>query len=169
MLYLLDANILIDAHHKSYPIDRVPEFWAWLVSCAEQQQVKVPPEIYEEIRPGQKEDPLDRWLKDNKTTLCLGEAVDGILVKNVMDRYASDLTDEEIIKCGRDPFLIAYALHDSQDRIIVTNEVSKPAKRRANRHIPDVCKDLGIRCCNTWQFIKEKKLDFRTSRFSQNL
>lgn len=66
MLYLLDANVLIDAHHKSYPIDRIPEFWAWLVSHGQQQQVKIPLEIYQEILPGQKEDPLYFLVKKTK-------------------------------------------------------------------------------------------------------
>ncbi len=31
MLYLLDANVLIDADRDYYPIDRVPEFWDWIL------------------------------------------------------------------------------------------------------------------------------------------
>lgn len=33
MLYLLDANVIIDANRDYYPLERVPEFWAWLVDC----------------------------------------------------------------------------------------------------------------------------------------
>lgn len=29
-LYLLDANILIDANRDYYPVEAVPEYWAWL-------------------------------------------------------------------------------------------------------------------------------------------
>jgi hypothetical protein len=29
MLYLLYANVLITASNSYYPIDQVPEFWAW--------------------------------------------------------------------------------------------------------------------------------------------
>lgn len=31
MLYLLDANVLIRAHSDYYPIDRIPQFWEWLI------------------------------------------------------------------------------------------------------------------------------------------
>ena len=31
MLYLLDANVFIDANRDYYPLDRFPEFWDWLV------------------------------------------------------------------------------------------------------------------------------------------
>ena len=62
MVYLLDANVLIDAHRDYYPIDRVPEFWDWLVDCAVKQQTKIPLEMYEEVLQG-RPDQLTRWLK----------------------------------------------------------------------------------------------------------
>ena len=80
-----------------------------------------------------------------------------------MDRgYAPDLTDEEVERVGRDPFLIAYAFRNPAQRTVVTTEVSKPKKQRANRHIPDVCDDLHVLNCNTYQFIEA--LDFTTGR-----
>ena len=52
MLYLLDANVLIEANRDYYPIDRVPEFWDWLIAVGESVRVKVPLEIYEEVTDG---------------------------------------------------------------------------------------------------------------------
>jgi hypothetical protein len=43
MIYLLDANILITASRNYYPIDRVPEFWEWLVYKATTEVVKNAP------------------------------------------------------------------------------------------------------------------------------
>ena len=40
LLYLLDANVLIDADRDYYPIDRVPEFWNWLAVMAELGQIR---------------------------------------------------------------------------------------------------------------------------------
>ena len=165
MLYLLDANVLIDANRDYYPRGRVPEFWDWLVDCAVNEQVKIPLEMYEEILAG-KNDDLTRWLKDNREALLLDENVDESLVARVTESgYATDLSDEEVERIGRDPFLIAYALSNPAQRTVVTTEVSKPKKRRANRHIPDVCDDLGVPCCNTYQFIDV--LDFTTGRSSR--
>ncbi len=160
MLYLLDANVLIDANRDYYPLDRVPEFWDWLVDCGTTQQVKIPLEMYEEVLAG-KEDDLTRWLKDNREALLLDEDVNQVLVARVTDSgYAPDLSDEEVERVGRDPFLIAYALGDRTWRTVVTTEVSKPGKQRANRHIPDVCDGLGVLHCNTYEFIRA--LDFTT-------
>ncbi len=162
MLYLLDANVLIDANRDYYPLGRVPEFWDWLVDRATKQQVKIPVEMYEEVLAG-KDDDLTRWLKDNRDVLLLDENVDETLVARVTERgYAPDLSDEQVERVGRDPFLIAYALGNPALRTLVTTEVSKPKKQRANRHIPDVCGDLGVPCCNTYQFIEA--LDFTTGR-----
>ena len=161
MLYLLDANVLIDANRDYYPIERVPEFWTWLLAVGENGNVKVPLEMYEEISDGS--DTLATWAKQDstKTALLLEEEADVSLVSYVTDQgYASDLTDDEVEKIGRDPFMIAYALRDRTRRRIVTTEVSKPKRQRANRHLPDVCNGLGVRWCNTFEFVRS--LDFST-------
>jgi len=161
LLYLLDANVLIDANRDYYPIERVPEFWEWLEDAGQQRRAKIPLEVYEEV--GEGHDALADWVKRDliKTALLLEEEPDVSLVSRVIDDgYASDLTDDEVEKIGRDPFLVAYALRDSGQRCVVTTEVSRPRKLRANRHLPDVCRTLGVSCCNTFEFIRS--LDFST-------
>ena len=161
MLYLLDANVLIDANRDYYPIARVPEFWEWLTHNGTADRVKIPRELYEEIKDGT--DALGTWAKKEeiKQAILLDEEPDVSLVSRVIEQgYATDLTDDEVEKVGRDPFLVAYALVAPGDRCVVTTEASKPARRRANRHVPDVCKDLGLRCCNTFEFVRA--LDFKT-------
>ena len=113
MLYLLDANVLIDANRDYYPMDRVPEFWEWIAEMGRQGNIKIPLEIWEEMvspRPS-RPDVLVEWLTDHRNDLLLDEEVSVNLVAQVTEqRYAADLTEDEIGKVGRDPFLIAYAL-----------------------------------------------------------
>jgi hypothetical protein len=161
LLYLLDANVLIDANRDYYPITRIPEFWDWLVHQGTEGHSKIPLEVHEEIAGG--DDDLGKWAskKDVKTALLLEEEADVTLVSRVTeDGYAPDLTDDEIEKVGRDPFLIAYALAAPGDRCVVTTEVSRPSKQRANRKIPDVCDSLGVPCMNTFSFVRS--LNFTT-------
>jgi hypothetical protein len=61
MLYLLDANVLITAHNLCYPIDGVPEFWAWLVHKGGGGDLKMPLESYEDVKDGS---------TDRKKTCC---------------------------------------------------------------------------------------------------
>jgi hypothetical protein len=166
MLYLLDANVLITAHNLYYPIDSVPEFWAWLVHKGGGGDLKMPLENYEEVKDGstdEEKDLLFGWIKaaEVKAAILFDEKVDADLVARVInDGYAPDLTDDEVIQIGRDPFLIAYALASPADRCVVTTEVSAPRKQRQNRRIPDVCATMGTVCCNT--FAMTKALGFKT-------
>ena len=165
MLYLLDANVLMTASNSYYPIDQVPEFWSWLQHQAASGHVRIPVEIMEEVRMGRRDnDPLLDWISqdDNADALLLEEAVDATLVQQVVSTgYAADLTDDEIEKVGRDPFIIAYALSNPPNRCVVTTEVSRPSAQRQNRKLPDVCKAVGVQCCGP--FALNRNLGFHTS------
>lgn len=159
MLYLLDANTLITAHRTWYALNRVPEFWRWILHHAEAGTVKMPTEIYSEVEGGT--DELAGWMKDadHKKILRLAEEADLGKVQNVLSKYGDRLSEADLIKIGQDPFLVAAALGHA-DRCVVTAEVSSLGKQGANRKVPNICDDCGV----TWQspvaFINE--LDFTT-------
>lgn len=159
MLYLLDANTLINAHRTWYALNRVPEFWRWILHHAAAGTVKMPVEIYAEVEGGT--DDLAAWMKDadHKKALRLAEPTDAAKVQVVLAKYGAQLNEADLIKIGQDPFLIAAALGHA-DRCVVTAEVSSAGKQGANRKVPNVCDDCGV----TWQspidFINE--LDFTT-------
>jgi hypothetical protein len=161
MLCLLDANVLIDAARDYYPFDMVPEFWDWLLYQGSQGSVKIPQEIYEEVCDGR--DQVAIWLREErvKRALMLQEDADPALVARVVaEGYAPDLDEDEVQRIGRDPFIIAHGLIDSANRCVVTTEGSKPNRQRANRHLPDVCRGLGLQTCHTFEFTR--RLAFRT-------
>lgn len=161
MMYLLDANVLIRAHEDYYPIDRVPQYWDWVIKMAEKGVIKMPFEIHDEIAISI--GPLKNWICDKavKEALILDEAADLALVQEVTDiGYGKNLTDSDLLKVGRDPILISYA-YKNPKRIVVTKEVSRPGKQGANRKIPDVCKDLAVFW--TRDFELYKILDFKTT------
>lgn len=59
MLYLLDANVLITANNSYYPVDRVPEYWEWLLYLSQAGYIKMPIEIFEEVKDGPKDEEKD--------------------------------------------------------------------------------------------------------------
>ena len=75
MIYLLDANTLIDANRDYYPLKAVPQFWTWLLHHGKSNSVKIPIEIYEEIKIGK--DKLADWVKrpDIKNALLYNKRV----------------------------------------------------------------------------------------------
>lgn len=163
MLYLLDASVLITAKDSYYPLEAVPEYWEWLEYMSRNGHVKIPIEIFEEIKEGpddQAKDLLFEWIQrpSIQQAIILEEEVDMSLVQRICNSgYATDLTDIEIEEIGRDPFLMAYALRVPEERAVITSEVSKPSLKRHKRKVPDVCRTLGIKSYTPFelnQFLK---------------
>ncbi len=95
MRYLLDANVLIDADRDYYPLERVPQFWEWLLHVAAEGRVSVPQEVFDEVAQGTGR--LVDWLRANRDTLRSKSEVSPGLVTEAVDRgYAEDLNDAEI-------------------------------------------------------------------------
>lgn len=166
MLYLLDANVLITAHHLYYPVDAVPEFWDWLAHQGEAGNIKMPIETFEEVKDGSNnadKDLLYGWVQDdsNRAAILFDGDVQPQLVQQVTGHYAPDLTDDELEAIGRDPFLIAHALAAPADRCVVTTEVSKPRLQRQNRRVPDVCAEAGIQWCDTFAMLRALQFSTR--------
>ena len=133
---------------------------------SDQGHIKIPLEIYEEIKDGPNDadkDLLYAWIQNpvNKSSIILNEDVDILILQEVIDvGYANNLTDIEIEQMGRDPFLIAYA-KSGNHRCVVTHEVSKPSKQRHKRHIPDLCKSVNVHSLNPFEL--NKNLGFSTN------
>ena len=163
-MFLLDANVLIRANADFYDLDRIPQFWDWLIIQGNNGQVKLPSEIRGEIDKGSHKDQLSDWLKESyiEDALLLDEKVDQNTVLEVMKQgyqYKDPLFDEDDIQeIGKDAILIAYAMNDSS-RVIVTRETSASSKKRGNRKVPDACNDCGVRWTTDYEMYR--LLDFR--------
>lgn len=156
MLYLLDANTLVEASQKYYSFGQVDEYWSWLIQVGRRNSVKIPAEVYLEITA--KDDELKKWATyaDTRNALELDEAVDQSFLDRVREEgYGKNLTESEISIIGGDQHLVAYALKKTSDRKVVTTEKSKARAKRQHRKVPDVCADLGVMCCNQFEFIKQ--------------
>jgi hypothetical protein len=155
VLYLLDANVLIDADRDFYQISRVPEFWQWLLYHGQQGNIKLCLEVYEEVTDA--EGDLPDLLKTDQFKEALrlpGECEQQLVDTVVTQGYAPDLTDVELVTIGRDPFLIAHALSDMEKRCVVTTETAAPSKKRQNRKVPDVCKQFKIPCITAFHLYR---------------
>lgn len=160
MLYLLDADTLITGDRRAYPVRRFPVFWDWLRHQGELGSVKIPLEQWEEVTSGRGE--IVDWLcaEEIRAALILAEEPNPALIADTTQSGYGALDENGIELIGRDPFLIAYARVERGQRTVVTFEISKPAKRGANRKVPDVCRDFGVPCCSLFDMIQA--LDFTT-------
>lgn len=156
MTYLLDANVLIQAHEDYYPVDRVRPFWDWLLAEAVAGHAKMPFEVYEEIASGN--GLLRDWITDAivRDALVLDEQVDAGALNRVLETaYGPRPNAAELEEAGRDPFLVAYGLAQA-GRIVVTKEVSKPTKTRGRRKVPDACNDVGVPWVTDFAFYRAR-------------
>lgn len=164
-MFLIDANVLITANNTYFPLTDFPPYWEWLERQGADGQITMPREIYEEISGGSYD--LADWIKsaDVKDALLLDEEAELGLVRQAMQLgYQADnpkFTDSEVIKVGRDAFLVAYGLVDS-GRIVSTKEVSKRTKRLGASRLPDACDDCGVKWCD--DFTMQRHLDFNLRR-----
>ncbi len=159
-VYVVDADVLIRANADFYPVDRVPQFWTWILRQAQSGTVKMTQQNFDEVAGSL--DILGRWLNhpDVKAAIIIQERTDRSKLQHVLDYgYGLNLNDIEIHEIGRDPFLIAAALWNA-DRVVVTREVSSPKKLRANRKIPDVCRTLKVDVITDYELYR--RLNFNT-------
>ena len=159
MLYLLDANVLIQANQDYYPLDRMPKFWDWMIGQGNANLLNMPYEIWNEIAGSAKGTPLRDWINQEpvKQALLLVEQVSQSLLNRVFDEaYAPDLSDSEIEQAAQGPFLIAYAMA-AEGRIVVTKEVSKITQIRGNRRVPDACDILKVKWTTDFNMYRDLK------------
>lgn len=167
MIYLVDANVVMQAANTYFRHSWVPEFWAWLRHHGDLGNIKMPLEILQEIKDGSQnsaKDELFAWASDkgNRAAILLADSVSPQLVTTVIEKgYALGLTDVQQQMIGQDPFLVAHALKDLSNRCVVTHEVSRPNTAAHNRKLPDACNSVGVSHCTPFQMMQA--LGFKTT------
>ena len=153
-VYVLDSNFFIQAHRVNYPLDIVLSFWNKVKQLADQGKIisidKVKNELY------YNNDALKEWCMDNlpedffKDTSNVMAAYDQVAswVISRWDHYLPKALNDFLGAYATDAFLAAYTLADINNRIIVTQEISEPARRNKVK-IPDACLALNVRYLNT--------------------
>lgn len=154
MEYILDSNFFIEAHRKTYPLDVATGFWQSVKSLAEQGVIvsidKVRNELYD------KNDELENWcrtnlpdhfFKDSSTVLTQYTSVVN-WAPNRQPPYLPTAFSDFMHADRADAFLVAYALADSSNRTVVTQEVGHPNKTTIVK-IPDCCTAFGVRYLDT--------------------
>jgi hypothetical protein len=153
-VYVLDSNFFIQAHRVNYPLDVAFSFWKKVKQLAEQGRIisidKVKNELYD------KNDALEAWCKDNlpenffKDTSHVMASYSQVSAWAISrnNHYLPNALNEFLDADEADAFLIAYALADNSNRIIVTHETSNPNQKNKIK-IPEPCNALGVICCTT--------------------
>ncbi len=165
-IYLVDSNFFIQAHRATYPLDVATSFWRKIKELAESGIIasidKVRMELYD------KNDELETWCKANLPSTFFRDSSTALSQYGEISRWAQTKLNnpyfqraiQEFLDVNEaDAFLIAYALEDITNRIIVTQEVSSPHSKTKVK-IPEPCEAFDIRWLNMVEMFREIRTTF---------
>lgn len=162
MIYLLDANTLIEAKNRYYSMVICPGYWSWVLQSHGQGVVASIETVGDELRRGN--DDLAAWAKqhddlfwdvsDEATQTAFGQVA--AHVASQAAQMKAGAVDEFL--SGADPWLIAKAMTTS-DCVLVTHEqFNRQMTRKFS--IPNVCQPFGVKCLDTFQVLGATKARF---------
>jgi hypothetical protein len=159
-IYIADSNFFIQAHRVSYPLDIAFSFWNKVKQLANSGKIisidKVRDELFD------KNDALEEWcsfnlpvvfFKDTSTEMAAySQVINWAISKS--DHYLPNAINEFLDSNEADAFIVAYALADSNNRIVVTQEISEPYRKNKVK-IPDVCHALNVQYVNMMDMFRQ--------------
>ena len=160
-MYLLDANIFIQAKNRHYAFDVVPGFWRWLERAHGIGIAGSVERVREELLAGQ--DELADWARthpsffqpiDDDTAACFrplskwASSAPAGYKSAALSEFSSDAADF---------LLVAHAL--AHRHVVVTHEVPSPNSSRRVK-IPDACKALGVEWESPFAMLRKSKAKF---------
>ena len=152
MVYLLDANVFIQAKNLHYGLDFCPAFWEWLIVHNAAGRVASIEKVGDEIEAGA--DDLSTWAAQRGPTFFLtsDEAIPPALcsVSAWVTRQHYEPAAVSTFLQVADYYLVAHAL--AHGNTVVTHEMAGNSRKRIK--IPDVCIGLNIKCMTPFEMLR---------------
>lgn len=160
-VYVLDANVFIEAARRYYAFDLGTKFWDILLEYADNGLIESIDRVKKELDKGKgregEEDELTTWANgDFSYAFCSTDDEDVIaFYGKIMTWVQGQIQYTDAAKAEfaaeADGWLVAYAA--AKTRIVVTHEELAPdAKSRIP--IPNVCVQFDIRCVDTFAMLR---------------
>ncbi len=157
-MYLLDANVFIQAKNLHYGFEFCPAFWDWLIASNATGRVFSIDKVGDEITAG--DDELSDWLRLHGNGLI--RRTDSHVASHfgavstwVSQQQYEPAAISTFLQVA-DFYLIAHALADGY--VVVTHETPSESRRRVK--IPNACIGLGIRFMNTYDMLRAERARF---------
>lgn len=161
-MYLLDANVLIEAKNRYYAFDIAPGFWDWLERAHDRGEACSIDAVRTELLAGA--DELAEWARtrpaffrpiDEATTRHFRALSTWASSRGFTPAALADFTGD-----NADYLLVAYGRE--HQHTVVTHERSQP-NARARVLIPDACIAMGVETTDTFRMLRRSgaQLDLR--------
>jgi Domain of unknown function (DUF4411) len=158
----VDANVFIEAHQKSYPIEIAEGFWKWMSSHVVDGTIVCPRMVYQEIAENtDRRDLLSLWFQTRRDMgLCIGSNKPiqdhvGLINDYVFAKYNGP--HGIMFSKGADSWVIAHAL---VDRGIVVTQESNLHPNASKPRIPDICKAFNVPFMDRLQMLRKLNAKF---------
>lgn len=157
-MYVLDANVFIEAARRYYAFDLVPQYWTSLIALAKSGQLLSIDRVKDEIDRGK--DLLADWA-DTEFAQWFTSTDDADVVQaygeimvwgHSQDQFTEAAKAEFAQAENADAWVIAYAR--AKGCTVTTEEqFAGGVKRRIP--IPNVCQGIGVPCVDTFRMLRD--------------
>jgi hypothetical protein len=154
-LFLLDANVYIEARNRYYPFDICPGFWEALALNRLRSIDRVKDEL--------EDDELNEWARNKMPAECFAKTGDPDVIaafSQVMQwvqlQHYTDGAKAAFASVA-DGWLIAYAM--VHGRVLVTHEQPAPNSKTKIK-IPDICRKFGVQYVDTFEMLRALPVRF---------
>jgi predicted nucleic acid-binding protein len=160
-VYVLDANVFIEAARRYYAFDLHTRFWDILSEHAENGAIESIDRVKKEL--DKETDELARWANGSFSHVFRSTDEDDVIESygRVMTwvQGQSQYTDAAKAEFASEPdgWLVAHAI--AKGRILVTHEVLAPDARK-RIPIPNVCEPFHIRPVDTFAMLRQLGVRF---------
>jgi predicted nucleic acid-binding protein len=158
MVYLLDANVFIQAKNFHYGFDFCPAFWQWLEAAHASGVVFSVEKVGDELLAGA--DDLATWVKTQGSAFFLTPDEKVVTALSVVSRWVNAAAYEPAAVSSflqaADLYLVAHAL--AYGYAVVTHEVAAASTRRVK--IPNACTAVGVDCRGPFEMLRNESARF---------
>ena len=156
-VYVIDANVLMQAHRLYYAFPICPGFWDFLLQQYRAGRIVSVDKVRAEIDPG---DALFRWVHSSVPP-ALFASTQGPAVGNNFAALAGWVQSQgQFTQAATDEFarvadgwLVAYAQAHPDHVVVTMEERADHAKKKVP--LPNVCLHFGVRYTDTFTMLKE--------------
>lgn len=157
-MYLLDANVFIQAKNLYYGFDFCPAFWSWLDDAHVAQRVFSVQSVGDELLAGA--DNLATWALERPQTFFLPPDAEALPSLRATSQWAIGAGYEQtavntFLQVG-DYYLVSQAL--ALGFTVVTHEIAGNSRKKIK--IPDACIGLGVRHMSPFQMLRTEQARF---------
>jgi hypothetical protein len=160
--YLIDSDVLMQAHRMYYAFDICPGFWESILFHHGQNRIFCINQVKDEIKGGDK-DALYKWAHDVAPAELFSSTEDPVIaecyariIRWVQSEKFTEAAKEEYAKSA-DGWIIAYA--KAKGYTVVTSETFEKDRRNKVK-IPNACKQFDVPCIDTFSMLRSLSTRF---------